>query len=128
MSCADLGLHETVKMVKHKPRMNFQWFCSLHNLSLDVAKLQGEKHRFLVPGFDKGKVFKIHTNMATSGEGCWHGCWHVGGRQQNGCVLASDCIPKMCLRMLPACGCNGRSSLLYRVDCNLHVTEQNTTS
>lgn len=57
----------------------------------------------------------------------------VGGRQQNGCVLVSGCIPKLCLRMLPACGCNGRShrgkaSLLYRIAWNPYVIEQNTTS
>lgn len=57
----------------------------------------------------------------------------VEGRQLNGYVLASSCIPKMCLRMLPACGCNGRShvgeaSLLYRVDWNPYVIEQNTAS
>lgn len=50
----------------------------------------------------------------------------VERRQQNGYVLASSCIPKMCLKMLPACGCNGRShvgeaSLLYRVDWNPYV-------
>lgn len=57
----------------------------------------------------------------------------VGGRQQNGCVLASGCIPKMCLRMLPARGCNARShvgeaSLLCRIDWNPYVIEQNKTS
>lgn len=56
----------------------------------------------------------------------------VGGRKQNGYVLASGCIPKMCSRMLPACGCNGTShvgeaGLLCRVDWNSYVIEENTT-